>query len=202
MNLFIFGGFLGAGKTSVILSFARYLMDLKKPTEEPHLVIIENEIGETGIDNKILQSGGYSVKELVAGCICCTLSADLTITLNELAETINPEWVILESTGLAYPGKILTTIKQFGKGIDRIGIVAVVDSERWVEISEITSVLLEKQVSEADFILINKIDLASQEELQHVENAVTLLNPDAKIWRVSANKGIAESIWKEVSWTQ
>lgn len=199
MNLIIFGGFLGSGKTSVILSFARYLVELEKPTQESRLVIIENEIGETGIDNKVLQSGGFSVRELFAGCICCTLSSDLTVTLNELAETLNPKWVILESTGLAYPGKIMDTVKQYGKGIDSIRIITLVDAERWNEILEILPILAEKQVGEADIVLINKIDLVSEEELAQITQSVIALNPRAEIKRISANKGIAESIWKEAA---
>jgi G3E family GTPase len=115
MNIIIFGGFLGSGKTTTILSLAHYIVEKEKSSDKPNLVIIENEIGETGIDDKVLKSNGYSVKELFSGCICCTLSSDLTIMLNDIAEKVNPKWVIIECTGLAYPSKITDTLNKYEK---------------------------------------------------------------------------------------
>lgn len=199
MNLIIFGGFLGSGKTSLILSLALFIADRKKTSDGPGLVIIENEIGETGIDDKVLKSGGFSVRELFSGCICCQLTVDLTTTLNDIAEKINPEWVIIESTGLAYPGKILGTLSKYGKGIDSIRTVTVVDAERWDELTAITPVLIETQVVEGDTVLINKIDLVTEEELKHVDSYIAELNPKARIYKVSASGRISESIWREVT---
>lgn len=198
MNLIIFGGFLGSGKTSLILSLAHFLVE-STDSEKSNLVIIENEVGEIGIDDKVLKSGGYSVRELFAGCICCQLTSDLITTLNDVNKNINPKWVIIETTGLAYPGKILGTINQYGKGIESIRTVTVVDAERWEELSDITPVLIENQVSQGDTILINKIDLVGEAELEKVQKRVEELNPKANIYKVSANTEIKDCIWKEVT---
>ncbi|MCH5139084.1 cobalamin biosynthesis protein P47K [Clostridiaceae bacterium UIB06] len=198
MNLIIFGGFLGSGKTSLILSLAHFLVESKNSVKT-NLVIIENEVGEIGIDDKVLKSGGYSVKELFSGCICCQLTADLITTLNDIKKNINPKWVIIETTGLAYPGKILGNINKYGNGIESIRTVTVVDAERWEELSTITPVLIENQVSQGDTILVNKIDLVEENELQQVEKRVEELNPKASIYKVSANTEIKECIWEEVT---
>ena len=118
MNIIIFGGFLGSGKTSTILSLAHFIVEKGKKSDKPNLVIIENEIGEIGIDDKVLKSSGYSVNELFSGCICCTLSTDLVIMLNDISEKISPSWVIIECTGLAYPSKIINSLNKYGKGIE------------------------------------------------------------------------------------
>lgn len=123
----------------------------------------------------------------------------MTTTLNDIDEKINPTWVILECTGLAYPGKIIGTLKKYGKGIQSIRTVTVVDSERWEELSTVTPVLVETQVAEGDTLLINKIDLVTEDELKHVENYVGALNPKARIFKLSANNKIGESIWEEVT---
>ncbi|MCR4435467.1 MAG: GTP-binding protein [Clostridiales bacterium] len=202
MNIIIFSGFLGSGKTSLILSLAHYIVDHELDQEDPgktNLLIIENEIGEIGIDDKVLKSGGYDVKELFAGCICCTLTADLTSSLNDIAEKVNPKWVIIECTGLAYPSRILDTLLKYGKGIESTRSVSVVDSERWEELHEMATILVESQVSEGNYVLINKVDLVTEEELQKVEECVKDLNPRAKQYKVTGNTGVSSDIWKEVT---
>lgn len=200
MNLIIFGGFLGSGKTSVILSMAHFLVK-SEDSIKSNLVIIENEVGEIGIDDKVLKSDGYSVRELFSGCICCQLTADLITTLNDIKENINPKWVIIETTGLAYPSKILDNINKYGKGIESIRTVTVVDAERWEELDTIAPVLVENQVSQGDTLLINKIDLVTETELQQVESRVRELNPKANVYKVSANIEVKDCIWKEVTKT-
>ena len=70
MNLLILGGFLGSGKTTVLLQLAKYITGDHVKPGETKVAIIENEIGEQGIDDKILKSGNYSVENLFAGCAC------------------------------------------------------------------------------------------------------------------------------------
>nr|WP_320131471.1 GTP-binding protein [uncultured Holophaga sp.] len=197
MQLVIFGGFLGSGKTSIILSLARHLVG-QEGTDKPSLVILENEVGEVGIDNKVLQAGGYAVKELFAGCICCTLASDLVTTLLELQEKVQPKWVIFEPTGLAYPGKIIQTVEQYGKGVEGITVISVVDAERWEELTEVTPSLIEGQVSRGDLVLINKCDLVTPEQLQVVREQVRAMNPTAEIREISAIAGIDPAIWEKV----
>jgi G3E family GTPase len=196
MNIILFSGFLGSGKTSVILNIAGHLAGNGK-TDKPDLVIIENEIGETGIDEKILKTGGLTVKELFAGCICCQLTSDLITTLNEIHADINPKWVIVEATGLAYPGKILEILDRYGKGIDNIKTITIVDAERWDELIKVTPVLIENQIKGAEIILINKIDLINSNRIKHIEEKIRQLNPRAKFYSVNASQK-ENIIWKEL----
>ena len=199
MNVLIFAGFLGSGKTSLILSLAHFIVGKGKNEARPHLVIIENEIGETGIDDKLLKTNGFSVRELFSGCICCTLAGELTITLNDISKTINPEWVIIECSGLAYPAPVVGMLEQCGKGIAAIRAVTVVDAERWEELLDIIPVISEKQVVEADTILINKIDLLGPHDLEKVEWSIAGLNSRARIFKVSAKSEIKDNLWSEVT---
>lgn len=197
VNLILFGGFFGSGKTSLILSLAHFLVK-KEGAKKTELVIIENEVGEIGIDNKVIETSGFTVKEMFSGCICCQLTASLTLALNDIAEKINPKWVIVESTGLAYPGKILNTIGRHSKSIDNAVTITVVDSQRWEEYCAATPVLAKTQVTDGDIIIINKTDLVTEEQLTYVKNRVTELNPKAQIHKVSANQNVEDSVWEKV----
>jgi G3E family GTPase len=194
MKLVMFVGFLGAGKTSMVLSLARLLVG-DRNEGKPELVILENEIGEVGIDSKVIQSGGFSVRELFAGCICCTLATDLVTALHEFQEQVHPRWVIFEPTGLAFPQRILDTVNHYAKGIERIRVVSVVDAERWEELREFAPSLIEGQVRTGDLVLINKCDLVDPAQLSRVRDQVRAVNPLAEIRAVSALAGIDKEIW-------
>jgi len=201
MKVLLFGGFLGSGKTSLILDLAKFLVarantDLTN-SQSPSLVIIENEVGERGIDDKILKANGLQVRELFSGCICCTLTTELTVTLNELKETFNPQWVIVEATGMAYPHRIAETIHTYGKGIEELKILIVADAERWEELTEIVPGLVEGQLTKADVVFINKIDCLEPETLEKVKICIHNLNPTAQIFCVSGLQGLDPETWNK-----
>ena len=101
MRVIILGGFLGSGKTSVLLQLARYLVDNEKNSfSEVKVAIIENEIGDVGIDDKVIVNQGFSVTNLFAGCACCSLSGELVYNIKTIQKELNPEWLIIEATGI------------------------------------------------------------------------------------------------------
>ena len=101
MNLLLFSGFLGSGKTSLVLRVVQYALD-----KNIKVAILVNEIGEVGIDNQLMRQLDMNVWELLGGCICCTLSADLVSTLEQLDREYAPELVIIEPSGAADPRSI------------------------------------------------------------------------------------------------
>ena len=155
MNILLFGGFLGSGKTSLILQTARYIVENKKET----VAIVENEIGEIGIDDKVLASEGLVVRGIFAGCVCCQITGDLLQAINEIHSTVQPDWLIIEATGLAVPGNIVVLIKKYCRCYEFLKTIVVVDSDRWEELYEVTENLVISQVKAGDVVLINKIDL-------------------------------------------
>ena len=86
MELIIISGFLGSGKTTVLLSIVRDAVEKygKK------VAIIENEVGQTGVDDQFLKEQGLDVREIYSGCICCSLRMDLIQTLLELEREHDP----------------------------------------------------------------------------------------------------------------
>lgn len=202
MNILLFGGFLGSGKTSIILQIARYLAEGFSTREldsgKPSLVIIENEVGQTGIDDKILKAEGLYVRELFAGCICCTLNAELSVCLNEIQEELSPQWVIIETTGMAIPDKIAETITKYGKGINSLKTIVVADAERWDDLSTIMPGLIEGQIVNANIILLNKIDCLEPEQVSDVEESIRKINSSALFYAISAHDKVDQQIWRKM----
>ena len=196
MKLIILGGFLGSGKTTVLLQMAKYLTGENVKPGETKVAIIENEVGEQGIDDKLLKSGNYAVENLFAGCACFTLSGSVPGYIQKIQRELNPEWLIFESTGVGYPASIQRTIQNV-LGLDS-KICIIVDAKRWIRIEKPLEQLLSGQFENADVVLINKKDLVDQETLVRVITSVAARVPGVKLIPLSAIEPITEEMWKEI----
>lgn len=197
MKLILFSGFLGSGKTMSIISLAKEIME-KASGNGTRLVIVENEVGETGIDDKVLSSAGYEVKSLLSGCICCTLQTGFTKAIKDIEDKFSPDYVIFEPSGIAYPDRIINTIRLYGSFIEYIKLVTVIDSSRWKKLMKITPSLITAQIKEADIVLINKCDLVSNEDVNELEKEIVEINPKAVTYKVIASDGANPIIWRDV----
>lgn len=189
MNIIVFGGFLGSGKTSILHLMSEEIVGTKQK-----LAIIENEICQNGVDNEFLKRKGYFVKELFKGCICCTLSSDMILSIREIITTEKPDWIIVEATGLARPDEITKLIKKHFANMS-VKTCVVVDANRWLKLIKVAGSLVHEQIQYADYVLLNKIDLVSDEHLELVVQDLNTKNSQAEFFHVSAVK--KESSCKE-----
>ncbi|SFB20536.1 CobW/HypB/UreG, nucleotide-binding domain [Acetitomaculum ruminis DSM 5522] len=196
MKILILGGFLGSGKTSVLMSLAHYIVDNSTSDSSTKVAIIENEIGETGIDDKFIRNDGYNVENLFSGCACCSLSGELMSAINNIEKNMNPEYLIIEATGVAFPGDIKEKIKDILKKDSKI--IVICDSKRWKRLLNAMSNLIEGQLDFADNILINKIDLVEKDVVEAVKESITKFNSTAPLYEVAATNGIDNSIWNNI----
>lgn len=192
MKAIIIGGFLGSGKTTLLLRLAHALVGESPGNEKVKLVIIENEIGKIGIDDQILRRDGYQVENLFSGCVCCTLTNELTESLSYIRERYSPDYLIIEATGLARPGRIRELVHQVLDVPSRI--VAVVDAKRWAMLSKAMDHLVPAQLEEANVILINKCDLISAQVLSETQTQIYEQFPNALVFSVSAIQEIKSEI--------
>lgn len=185
MQIMIIGGFLGSGKTTTILKISRQLRDAGK-----RVAIIVNEIGEIGLDGDILTNPDIITEELTSGCICCTLRISMQYTLQTLEEEFKPDVVIIEPTGIAFPGQIREEIESMGLSeISFSPVVILVDPGRFgIEAKEIPK-FIETQIREAEILCINKIDTTPAETIQSTEKMLLEINYEARILRFSAKLG-------------
>lgn len=164
MKVLVIGGFLGSGKTTLVRQVASFI---GKQAKCPgiHAVILENEIGETQVDEVFLSASGLEIRNLSAGCACCTLAGETADNLALIRRNLDPEWVILEASGAAIPEKICQAVKMLCLPVRSC---VLVDAARWRRILIPLERLLEGQLVGADLVLVNKTDLLSQEELDLV----------------------------------
>lgn len=166
MEILIIGGFLGAGKTTTLAQIAGYLTH----TMHDQVVIFENEISDTGVDDQLLTRSGFQVKEMLAGCICCSSSAQLTDTIKEIENVYHPKWLIIEATGLAYPDAIWDTIHTEFQ-IDA-KIITLLDASRWMRLQKAMPQFADAQLRRADVIIINKTDLVTDKQLLQIRDSL------------------------------
>lgn len=166
----LLSGFLGAGKTTLL----NYLL---RENHGKRIAIIENEFSEgLGIEGMIAKSGlnGESLNnffELNNGCICCTVKDNLLSTLEQLiAHKQKFDYILIESTGLANPGPIISIFwadDELDASLYLDGVVCVVDSLNIRSYLQDGSIAddIKAQIAYADRILLNKSDLVSTQEV-------------------------------------
>jgi len=157
----IVGGFLGAGKTTLVRNLLR-----QAQAEGVRLAIISNEFGDTGIDRALLEAGEQGYIELDGGCVCCRLSDTLGETIAAILKATQPDRLVLECSGVALPGEVLLTF--WRPPVDALiaeeVIVVVADGEVLARDEELDETFVE-QLEAGDVVLLNKCDLLSADEL-------------------------------------
>jgi G3E family GTPase len=181
MRVFLIGGFLGSGKTTTVLKLIdRLTADGKK------VALIVNEVGEIGIDGTTLETAGIPAKELTDGCICCTLVISLRVTVSEIADIYNPDILIMEPTGLSFPSQIRDELLGMNVMMSFAPVVTLIDASRFkAEMDQIPK-FMEHQLTEAEIMGINKIDLVDEEKVEEIESFLKEINPDVYTLRMSA----------------
>lgn len=197
MKVIVLGGFLGSGKTSVLLQLAEFLVarSLNNENTTP-VVIVENEIGGSGVDNLLLENQGLTVKNLFAGCACCTSSAQLEDTVSYLKKEFDPQWLVIEATGLAYPDKIKQTIED--AFLVETEIITIIDAKRWFRLIAAMEPFVSGQLENASSVLINKVDTVDEQKVQSVIESIQTYNKKLPCYPISAIIKIPEAFWERL----
>ena len=195
-------GYLGSGKTTLVNKILSNNKGIK-------FAVIVNDIGEVNIDADLIEKGGVvdqqddSLVALQNGCICCTLKMDLVQQLSDIVKMHRFDYIVIEASGICEPAPIAQTIcayPQIYPDLAKDGravldsIVTVVDARRMCDEFSAGNDLMKKELDEDDienlliqqiefcsFVLLNKADDVSPEELQKVRTIVRALQPKAEI---------------------
>ena len=191
----LFTGFLGSGKTSFIIPLAKAVAKAKR-----RAAIIVNEIGEIGIDNQLMRQLDLNVWELLNGCICCTLSSDLVSTIQKLDAGYSPDLVIVESSGAADPNNVLSALPYYrGRPLQSMNTVSILDPLRLQMLIEVMTPLITSQIQHADLVIVNKIDLASKDEVDFACRTVQEINPEARVRCTHAQQRLEPALMSELA---
>ena len=169
-------GFLGAGKTTFIKALAS--------RTHRDFAVMENEYGEVNIDGGILsqESEKLNIWELTEGCICCSKKSDFAASVLTIANTVDPEYLIVEPTGVGMLSQVLQNIQkiQYEK-IQLLSPVTLLDGNSFLRYHGEFPEIYEDQVRSAGTILVSKMESASSEELSDLEARILAIHPDARI---------------------
>jgi len=187
----IIGGFLGTGKTTLLMKVAGRFRRAGIT-----VAILVNEMGEIGIDGATIKAEGYDAVELPDGCICCSLSGTLQNALKNIDRDIHPDVIIIEPTGLALPHKVKELVRISLIDSDRTVIVGLADAKRFDEIMDKKEEFFKRQLHASDFILITKTDLCDKGEVKRISDLLRTMHRGRDIIPVSAvtEEGIDEAV--------
>lgn len=179
-------GFLGAGKTTL-------LNHILTANHGYKYAVIENEFGEVGIDRDLIKAGETPAEEIVAmdnGCLCCTVRDDLVKGVRRLLGLGKKlDGIIIETTGMADPAPVIQTFYSTEDLKRRCKVDAVITM---VDCKHVSYHLFKEcplgavneaiqQIAFSDRILLNKVDLVSQQELVDLRAAVKQINCAADV---------------------
>lgn len=186
-------GFLGSGKTTLLQRL------LRDPALSDTAVLI-NEFGEIGLDHHLLERIDETMVMLQSGCVCCTIRGELSAAIRDLHSRrdrgLLPPFrrLVIESTGLADPFPILSTVRSdpvlqhhFRLG-NVITTVDAVNGERQLD-AQPENV---NQVAAADRLVLTKTDIATAEAPDRLTGRLRRINPDAPLWRSAEDELDAE----------
>lgn len=175
MEIQIISGFLGTGKTTFLNKYIPLLSGVT--------AVVENEFGEVGLDGALLKDD-IPVKELSAGCICCTLALDLAEGITDIVHKYKPDRILIEPSGI---GKLSDVIAACEKVKDKIDInvtkkIVLVDACDCAVFTEEFGQFYSNQIEYANIIFQSNASDATEEELVEAKKCIRHLNPDTIIY--------------------
>ncbi|QXP72331.1 GTP-binding protein [Polaribacter sp. R2A056_3_33] len=215
----VLSGFLGAGKTTLLnhilhnkegLKVAVIVNDMSEVNIDAQFLENENTLSRT--EEKLV--------EMSNGCICCTLREDLMIEVEKLAAQNKFDYLLIESTGISEPipvaqtftfesedGKIdlskFSYIDTMVTVVDAFNFLKDFSSADYLATRELTNIegddrtivnLLTDQIEFANVIILNKIDLVTEEQVATLHAIIQKLNPEASIITTQNSKVVIESV--------
>ena len=169
----VVSGFLGSGKTTLV----RALLD-QAQAEGARVAFVSNELGELGVDQAMLGGGEEAFVELAGGCVCCALNDELYDTLIALKEQVDPDRIVIETSGVAIPHDVQITFWQppIRDWVSEEAVVVVVNAEQLLEGRDLRGTF-EEQLESADLIVLHKVDLVPAETIPELKEKASSFNP-------------------------
>jgi G3E family GTPase len=169
-------GFLGAGKTTLLNRLIEHY-------QSKRTVLLINEFGKVGIDGELLVDGNYDKIELNKGSLfCICVRTDFIFEVEKIATQIKPELLIIEATGLADTSEMekMLALPNLKNHIQLRACICLIDCQNFLKIKDILRSPV-TQIQSADLVLLNKIDLVTESQIEQVASAVKSIAPDVPI---------------------
>ncbi|MDY5435677.1 CobW family GTP-binding protein [Peptostreptococcus porci] len=173
----IISGFLGCGKTTFIKKI------ISESEDFSNTVILENEFGEVSIDGEILQREGVKIKEINAGCICCSVAGDFAKSLIEIKDMFDPDKIIIEPSGVGKLSEIISICNKYPETFQLNKIITILDLKNFLMFLTNFGEFYIDQIENANMIIFSRFTDAvnSGTDLVDIENKIREINPKVNI---------------------
>jgi len=171
MELYLFSGFLGGGKTTTIIALSKFLMGQGKKVG-----VVTNDQGKYLVDTAFMKANDIPAVDVQSGCFCSNFQ-DLVQQLDELKEKVDPDIVFAESIGSAgnLVGTVLQPLLQRSSYKPK-ALVSIVDArllmrvinKEYLPFSDSVTATFMNQMIESDILIINKIDMVTLNDMDRI----------------------------------
>jgi len=196
------GGFLGAGKTTAIKALGSILRNRGIVP-----AAITNDQAAGLVDTAFLESTGFTAREVAGSCFCCNFEG-LARAVGEILETARVDMILSEPVG-SCTDIVATVIRpmrdKLGGRVDTLAYTVLVEPQRWIDLTADAGhyppsmrFLFDKQLEEADFIVLTKVDTLNETRRQELAADVQARFPQASVLSISAREGIGLDKWLDL----
>jgi G3E family GTPase len=185
----VIGGYLGAGKTTMVNHLLRHADGVR-------LAVLVNEFGELAIDEDLIEAEDDTLISIAGGCVCCSFGSDLTGALLEMAKMDpRPDHLLIESSGVAIPGAIAGSVSLLdGFHVDGVVILADAETLRDSAQDKYMGDTVLRQISDANIIILNKTDLVAADALAETSAWLAAQNPNVRIIETQHGNVVPEAV--------
>ena len=195
MKILLVSGFLGAGKTTFIKEMAKNI--------NLEFVVLENEYADIGVDGNFLDEKNLNVWEMSEGCICCSMKGDFKSSIKRIYSEINPEYLIIEPTGVGMLSSIIENIKEIDDNdIEILSPITLIDITSFNEYLETFNNFFIDNLKNTGKVILTKLENSNHFEIENIKNEILKINNNLEIlttdYRTFPKKWFGEILNKSI----
>ena len=195
MKILLVSGFLGAGKTTFIKEMAKNI--------NLEFVVLENEYADIGVDGDFLDEKNLNIWEMSEGCICCSMKGDFKSSIKRIYSEINPEYLIIEPTGVGMLSSIIENIREIDNNdIEILSPITLIDITSFNEYLEAFNNFFIDHLKNTGKVILTKLENSSHFEIENIKNEILKINNNLEIlttdYRTFPKKWFGEILNKSI----
>ena len=174
MKILLVSGFLGAGKTTFIKELAKNI--------NLEFVVLENEYADIGVDKDFLDEKNLNVWEMSEGCICCSMKGDFKSSIKKIYSEINPEYLVVEPTGVGMLSSIIENIRDINNNdIEILSPITLIDITSFSEYLETFNSFFTDNLKNTGKVILTKLENSNHFEIENIKNEILKINNNLEI---------------------
>ena len=195
MKVLLVSGFLGAGKTTFIKEMSKNI--------NLEFVVLENEYADIGVDGDFLDEKNLNVWEMSEGCICCSMKGDFKSSIKRIYSEINPEYLIIEPTGVGMLSSIIENIREINNNdIEILSPITLIDITSFSEYLETFNSFFTDNLKNTGKVILTKLENSNYFEIENIKNEILKINNNLEIlttdYRTFPKKWFGEILNKSI----